>query len=67
MADSATTDVRHGSSALTSKRVYKSAWEHGEAIDSLRAWSGQQFAPALAEIFLSHQDELHDIRLQYPD
>jgi len=53
--------------ALTSKRVYKSAWEHDEAIDSLRALSGQQFDPALVEIFLSHQDELHDIRLQYPD
>jgi len=53
--------------ALTSKRVYKSAWEHDEAVDSLRAGSGKQFDPALVAIFLSHQDDLQDIRLQYPD
>lgn len=53
--------------ALTSKRVYKSAWEHDDAVASLQSRAGIQFDPVLTEIFLAQQDALHDIRVRYPD
>ena len=53
--------------ALTSKRIYKSAWEHSDALDTIRTQAGKQFDPLLTEIFLADPDELVAIRTQYPD
>jgi response regulator RpfG family c-di-GMP phosphodiesterase len=53
--------------ALTSKRIYKDAWCHEDALADIRAKAGIQFDPALTEIFLSNPEELLEIRQAYPD
>jgi HD-GYP domain-containing protein (c-di-GMP phosphodiesterase class II) len=53
--------------ALTSRRIYKHAWEQDEALDVIRGKAGTQFDPRLAELFLARPDDLIEIRLSYPD
>jgi len=53
--------------ALTSKRIYKEAWDHQEAINAIRGKAGTQFDPQLTELFLSNPEELLAIRQTYPD
>ena len=53
--------------ALTSKRIYKNAWEHEDALNDIRAKVGTQFDPQLTEIFLQFPEDLIEIRRAYPD
>ena len=53
--------------ALTSKRVYKEAWDHGYVLEHLTGGAGHHFDPDLARIFLERDDELLRIRSTYPD
>ncbi len=53
--------------ALTSKRVYKEAWNFEETASEMRAKSGSQFDPELLEIFLQWPRNLEKIRRTYPD
>ncbi len=53
--------------ALTSRRVYKEAWDHDTAVAYMRKQAGQQFDPLLTEIFLDRDAELQEIRARYPD
>jgi HD-GYP domain-containing protein (c-di-GMP phosphodiesterase class II) len=53
--------------ALTSKRIYKDAWDHHDALEEIRGKAGEQFDPQLSEIFLSNPRELVAIRQTYPD
>ena len=53
--------------ALTSKRVYKEAWNYDETIEAMLAGRGTQFDPELLDIFLREPAELLAIQAQYPD
>lgn len=53
--------------ALCSKRIYKEAWTHEEAIEALIAGSGSQFDPTLLDAFLKHPEQLLAIQKRFPD
>lgn len=53
--------------ALTSKRVYKEAFEHDVAVAIIRDNAGTQFDPELAEVFLEIEQAFHSIRKQYEE
>lgn len=48
--------------ALTSDRPYKKAWDVNDAVDLIREGSGSHFDPSIVEVFLTHLDELLEIR-----
>ena len=47
--------------ALTTKRVYKPAFDHSKARDIILEGRGTQFDPDVIEAFLRHEDEFVDI------
>ncbi|MCP4716188.1 MAG: HD domain-containing protein [Deltaproteobacteria bacterium] len=51
--------------ALTTKRPYKKAFSHAEAVDIITKESGSHFDPDIVNAFLSHQDEFNTIRKQF--
>ncbi|WP_153160299.1 two-component system response regulator [Zoogloea sp. 1C4] len=53
--------------ALISKRVYKAAVSHDEAVEELRAGSGTHFDPNIIEAFLALQDEFRNIAQRFAD
>lgn len=55
--------------ALISKRVYKTAYSHEEAVAFIRAGDGKQFDPDILEAFLAISDTFRDIAsgLEDPD
>ncbi len=53
--------------ALISKRVYKEAFPHEEAVHIIRQGKGIHFDPDLADIFLTAADEFNRIALQFSD
>jgi HD-GYP domain-containing protein (c-di-GMP phosphodiesterase class II) len=53
--------------ALSSKRVYKEAWDQGQVLETLRAVSGKQFDPGMMEAFFASLDTIHSITQRYPD
>jgi len=53
--------------ALTSKRVYKDAWDQDDTMKILRDGAGTQFDPDLVDVFLSRPRDLIEIRKRYPD
>jgi putative two-component system response regulator len=48
--------------ALVSKRPYKEAFGHEEAVNSISANSGKQFDPEIVEVFLTIQDKFRNVR-----
>lgn len=53
--------------ALSSKRVYKEAWDEKSVHDEIAKLSGSKFDPELVEIFFNNLDILKSISLRYPD
>jgi len=53
--------------ALVSKRVYKDARSHEEAVDTIKQDSGTHFDPIVVEAFLKRQDKFRKISLQLKD
>ena len=53
--------------ALSSKRVYKEAWDEAETLKTIKEVSGQQFDPELVEVFFSSLDVIRSIQKRYPD
>jgi HD-GYP domain-containing protein (c-di-GMP phosphodiesterase class II) len=53
--------------ALTSRRVYKDAWNRDDAVTALRKKAGTQFDPELVGIFTGDTDALDAVRALYPD
>ena len=51
--------------ALTSERPYKRAWEIERAVDFLKEGSGQHFDPTCVHAFLSHFDQVLEIKARY--
>ncbi len=53
--------------ALTSKRVYKEAVTHNEAVSIIKADSGKHFDPDVVDAFLELQEEFKQISRKYTD
>ncbi|TAL30748.1 MAG: phosphohydrolase, partial [Spirochaetes bacterium] len=53
--------------ALSSRRVYKNAWEEDSVIDEIKKLRGTKFDPELVDIFFETLDLLRSIRQRYPD
>lgn len=51
--------------ALTSKRVYKAAYEHSWALEYLRDESGKHFDPEIVKAFIEIEQEIFNISQQY--
>ncbi|TRZ69173.1 MAG: two-component system response regulator [Rhodocyclaceae bacterium] len=53
--------------ALISRRVYKKAMTHAEAVDIIVAGRGQHFDPDIADAFVALQDEFQAIAARFGD
>lgn len=53
--------------ALISKRVYKPAFPHQEAIDIMRKGRGSHFDPDILDVFLRISDEFNEIAQRYKE
>ena len=53
--------------ALSSKRVYKDAWDEDKVLEAIKEGSGTQFDPFLVDLFLDITEVLKSIQQRYPD
>ena len=53
--------------ALVTKRIYKPAFTHREAIDTIKEESGKHFDPEMVEVFLEIADQFYEVSQQYSD
>jgi putative two-component system response regulator len=53
--------------ALISKRCYKHAWTHEQAVDMIREGRGAHFDPRIVDVFLGMSDSFRDIATQFRD
>ena len=53
--------------ALISKRVYKPALSHEQAVAIISQGRGSHFDPALVDLFIEHADEFRQIALRFAD
>ena len=53
--------------ALVSKRVYKKAWSHEEAVQEIISKRGIEFDPLIVDAFIAEQDTFREIGQAYPD
>ena len=53
--------------ALSSRRIYKEAWDEARVLEEIYHNSGKQFDPELIEIFFSHLDVIKFFTSFYPD
>jgi HD-GYP domain-containing protein (c-di-GMP phosphodiesterase class II) len=48
--------------ALTSKRPYKEAWSHEDAVEEIKRARGKQFDPHIVDVFLAHHTVFKNIK-----
>ena len=53
--------------ALISKRVYKQAMSHEQAVEIIKEGKGKQFDPLLIDLFLEIENEFFAISEKYRD
>lgn len=53
--------------ALTTKRVYKSAQTHAQAIEEIRKSSGTAFDPEIVDVFLQYEQDFYRIAREFKD
>ncbi len=53
--------------ALSSRRVYKEAWDEEAVLKETKSLSGTKFDPELVEVFFESLDFIRSIRKRYPD
>ncbi len=53
--------------ALSSRRIYKDAWDEEKVLSIIREESGGQFDPELVDIFFEIIDVIRSVRERYPD
>jgi putative two-component system response regulator len=51
--------------AVTSNRVYKSAWSHEQAVSMIRDDRGLHFDPLLTDLFLQHAQKFEHVKKEY--
>ncbi len=52
---------------MISKRVYKPAWPHAEAVNMVREGRGAHFDPSLVDCFFEDADEFRYIASRFSD
>ncbi|MFW5744663.1 MAG: HD-GYP domain-containing protein, partial [Spirochaetota bacterium] len=53
--------------ALTSRRPYKDAWSHDQAVHEIGRLRGKQFDPVVADIFFRLEERFREVRSRFPD
>lgn len=53
--------------ALSSRRIYKDAWDEGHVLEEIRASSGKHFDPEVVEAFFGCIDSLRSIAKRYSE
>ncbi|MBN1533735.1 MAG: HD domain-containing protein [Spirochaetes bacterium] len=53
--------------ALSSQRVYKSAWAEKDVLEEIRKSAGTKFDPELVEVFFDTLEVLRSVAARYPD
>ena len=53
--------------ALSSKRVYKDAWDMNSVLDEIKSLSGIKFDPDLVDVFFDSLPLFYSIKNRYPD
>ncbi|HUJ16703.1 MAG TPA: HD domain-containing phosphohydrolase [Nitrospirota bacterium] len=53
--------------ALSSRRVYKEAWDESRVLETIRTVAGKQFDPEMIDAFFCCLDTIHSITERYPD
>ncbi len=51
--------------ALSSKRVYKEAYDHSYSVDILLSERGKHFDPEIVDAFIEIQEDIHNIAMKY--
>ena len=51
--------------ALSSKRVYKEAFNHQRSLDILLSEKGKHFDPEIVEAFMEIEEEIYAIAMKY--
>ena len=53
--------------ALSSRRIYKDAWEEDDVLAAIREGAGTQFDPELVDILLARKDIIRSVQARYLD
>ncbi len=53
--------------ALSSKRVYKEAWNHNDVLDEIKSQAGKQFDPEVVNCFMQVLPEIENITNTWPE
>jgi len=53
--------------ALTSKRPYKDAWSHDQAVSEIHRLREKQFDPVVADVFFGLEERFREVRSRFPD
>lgn len=53
--------------ALTSRRPYKDAWSHDQAVNEIYRLREKQFDPVIADIFFRLEQRFREVRSRFPD
>ncbi|HEY1406264.1 MAG TPA: HD domain-containing phosphohydrolase, partial [Spirochaetota bacterium] len=53
--------------ALSSRRVYKNAWNENDVLTEIKRSSGIKFDPLLVDIFFDDIENIRSLRAKYPD
>ncbi|MFW6232258.1 MAG: HD domain-containing phosphohydrolase, partial [Spirochaetota bacterium] len=53
--------------ALTSRRPYKDAWSHDQAVHEIGRLRNKQFDPVVADIFFRLEERFREVRSRFPD
>ena len=53
--------------ALTSRRPYKEAWTHDQAVEEILKEKGKQFDPVIVEILENIENDFRRIKHDFPD
>ena len=53
--------------ALTSRRPYKEAWDHDQAVNEITRFREKQFDPIITDVFLQLEEKFREVRIRFPD
>jgi HD-GYP domain-containing protein (c-di-GMP phosphodiesterase class II) len=53
--------------ALTSRRPYKEAWNHDQAVTEIHKLREKQFDPVITDIFFRLEERFREVRSRFPD